>query len=139
MDKYRQWLRNHNLKATDARMHLLEVLDSTDKLLTAEDLYFQLKKALPELSLSTVYRSLEQLSQNHLVSEVNVENRKETHFELSHTTHAHHLMCLSCGKLVHLEDCPVRDYVEKTGRRHGFNITDHRVDLYGYCSACQEQ
>ncbi len=116
---------------------MLDILENTEGLLPAEEIFLKLKDELPNVSLSTVYRSLEQLCNNDIVSAVNIEQKKEVHYELAHTHHAHHLICLSCGKVIHLHDCPVHGYADKMGEKHGFNITEHKLDLYGYCPACQ--
>lgn len=136
-NKYQDWLRNHGLKATKNRMLMLEILDVEHNFLSAEEIYNALKSKSSNLSLSTVYRSMESLIDVGLVAPVNLETSKQTLYELSHTEHAHHLICLNCQKIIHVHGCPVGSYEKQVTKDHGFIVKEHKLELYGYCEACQ--
>ncbi len=137
MKTYKRWLQNANLKVTPARLNILYTLDHANGFLTAEDIYNELKPTIEHLSLSTIYRSLEQLEKVHLIESVSLENKKEAQYELAHSKHAHHLICLTCGKVIHIHDCPIHDFAKAVSSQHHFKVTSHTLDLYGYCEACQ--
>ncbi len=134
--KYQNWLRDHGLKATKNRMMMLEVLDEDHKFLSAEEIYQSLIEKASNLSLSTVYRSMESLVEVGLVSPVNLETSKQTLYELSHTEHAHHLICMSCQKVIHVHGCPVASYEKQIAKEHQFTVREHKLELYGYCQEC---
>ncbi len=137
MDKYKVWLRQTNLKVTKARLHMLHSLENSEQFLSAEELFNNLKPSIENLSLSTIYRSLEQMQKKGIVSEVAQENRKEVVYELAHDSHAHHLICLSCGKVEHIHECPVEYFENQVQKEYDFKVTNHVLDLYGYCKSCR--
>lgn len=137
MKMYKKWLKDTQLKVTPARLNILKTLDQADGFLTADDLFMTLKPKIKNLSLSTVYRALDQLEAVKLIESATLENKKEVQYELAHTKHAHHLICLSCGKVIHIHECPVHDFAKSMNNQHHFKVTSHTLDLYGYCEDCQ--
>ena len=61
MDSIKELLQSKNLKASSARMLLLQKLREPQGHFSAEDLFQQLREKLPGLSLATVYKNLEDL------------------------------------------------------------------------------
>ncbi len=136
-NKYQDWLRDHGLKATKNRILMLEMLDNNHNFLSAEAIHQALKNQSSNVSLSTVYRSMESLIDVGLVAPVNLETSKQTLYELSHTEHAHHLICLRCNKIIHVHGCPVSSYEKQVASDYSFRVLEHKLELYGYCKACQ--
>ena len=137
--KYETWLRKHGLKVTKNRLLMLRILDQEHDFLSADDLYLKIKAMDRDLSLSTVYRSMESLVDAGIVSTVNLDTSKQTLYELSHTEHAHHLICMSCHKIIHVHECPMGSFEDKIAKAHQFDVTDHKLELYGYCSECKAE
>ncbi len=131
------WLENKNLKKTKHRLLILKILDESDAFLSADDIYMRAKKEDADISLSTVYRVLESFTDHGLVSAGSVEFSKKVLYELAHPKHGHRLICLSCHKVVYVEDCPLGDYEKRVEAQHDFDIRKHRLDFYGYCDACK--
>ena len=52
--------------------------------------------------------------------------------------HHDHLICRGCGRIVEFENDQIESLQEKVARRHGFIVTDHRMELYGVCGGCRE-
>ena len=60
-------LKAANLKTTKKRMELINCLRHSDKPMTAEDIYLELRKTL-QINLSTVYRALGALVDAKIIS-----------------------------------------------------------------------
>ena len=125
------------LKTTPARKKVYEVLSKTQYLLSVDELYLQLVKLDPKLSISTVYRTLESFRQVGLVEANQLPGEAVLYYELSHEDHAHHLICSGCHKVIHLDECPLHGYDEKIAKTHHFTIQHHQLDIYGLCESCQ--
>ncbi len=138
MKRYAQWLEDANLKKTETRLKILQILDQEHAFLSADDIHQRLLKELPKVPISTVYRVLEALTQHALVSSVNVDHKKEMLFELAHEHHAHHLICLTCHQVIHIEECPVESLERSMLTKYGFKIESHSLEFYGHCKTCQE-
>lgn len=136
--KMKRWLDKANLKKTKHRVMVLDLLDKSSDLLSAEDIYMKLKQDDESVSLSTVYRILESFVQSELVTTVNVEFSKQVLYELKHEAHCHHLICTQCHKVIHVHSCPLTSYQKTLENEHGFTISNHTLDFYGVCDACKE-
>lgn len=136
MNKYQALLRQVGLKQTRQRTIMLDVLYNSKDLLSAEDLFSAIKKRGVSMSLSTVYRILESFTEKGLVTAMTLETSKQVRYEITHTHHGHHLICLACNKVIHVEGCPLEDYEEKLAKKHRFQIDDHTLNFYGYCETC---
>ncbi len=68
---------------------------------TAEELYFELKKNNPKLSLATVYRNLNQLAQNNVIKKIQGLS-EQVHYDHNVSEHFH-IICTECNKI---EDLP---------------------------------
>ncbi len=93
-------LKNHTLKATPQRLCILDTLQECGHA-TLEDVQKIISKKFPTLSLSTIYRNLNEMLQKDIVSEVKIANKKD-YFELKKDKHVH-LVCQNCGKIEDFE------------------------------------
>ncbi len=62
---------------------------------TADELYTILRERMPQLSLGTVYRNLEQMSQAGIIRKLEIAG-KQKRFDGDISEH-HHLRCTGCG------------------------------------------
>ncbi len=104
---------------------------------TAEFVYNHLKKDNPQLSLGTVYRNLQQLSDNGDICRVTIPNQPDR-FDCVMTPH-YHAVCSVCGHLedIHVDDLPDIDaYVAK---KTGMEITGHEIIFKTICPMCKNR
>jgi hypothetical protein len=50
--------------------------------------------------------------------------------------HHHHLVCSNCGRSEDVADGELARLVDEIGRRHGYRIETHRLELFGICPLC---
>lgn len=102
---------------------------------TAEFVYNYLKKDNPQLSLGTVYRNLQQLSDNGEISRLSIPNQPDR-FDGVIEEH-YHAVCEKCGKIydIHINEMPEVDKLvaEKTG----LDITGHEIIFKTICPMCK--
>ena len=139
MSKFIKWLDHAQLKKTKHRLLILKLLDQAADFVSAEDLFLQAKEHDAKLSLSTVYRILDSFVKASIVSPLNIENAKQVYYEIAHSEHAHHLICLECSKVVHIKGCPLDSFEKQVEANHGFSIQSHTLDFYGLCEKCKSQ
>ena len=51
--------------------------------------------------------------------------------------HHDHLICTRCGTIVEFENDRIEALQDKVARQHGFQVTSHKMELYGFCESCQ--
>jgi len=121
-------------RVTKARLAVLQAVAEAGCGADARQVHRLAERVYPKIGLVTVYRTLELL-----VREGWVDRWYEggvARYELARPHH-HHLVCLRCRSVVPWEDCPV-DLPPGTKLGAGFLVTAHRVEILGYCPACQE-
>ncbi len=127
-------LRNIGLKATLPRLKVLELFQtSTQRHMSAEDVYKLLLNENAEIGLATVYRVLTQFEQAGLLMRHHFESGKAV-FELNEGSHHDHLVCLQCGKVEEFYDPEIEKRQIKIAKDRGFNIHDHSLYLYADCT-----
>lgn len=125
-------LRERQWRVTPQRRVVAEVLDAHDGHMTAETVLGRALERLPEISLATVYNTLNELVAMGELVEV-AAGTGPKRYDRNVSPH-HHLVCTRCGTL---RDVPERHVETLAGNdRHGFEITDVEVVFKGLCPAC---
>jgi Fe2+ or Zn2+ uptake regulation protein len=120
---------------TIQRRKILLAVQKLNTHATAEDVYERLHTEMPEISLSTVYRNLKALADEGLVSVTDLGDGMV--FEaVEARSHHHHLVCLSCKKIIPLDHAYVEPFFAQI-EQQGFHLVTSHLALYGYCADCQ--
>ena len=125
-----QSLRQAGLKATAARIRILQLLErSPDVHLSADELYQQLLSEGEEIGLATVYRVLSQFESVGLVIRHNFEEGRSV-FERSSAEHHDHMVCLETGKVVEFVNERIEELQHEVAAAHGYEIVSHNMVLF---------
>jgi Fur family ferric uptake transcriptional regulator len=116
------------------RVKILELLEGSDQRhVSAEDVYKMLLEKGEEIGLATVYRVLTQFESAGLVTRHNFEGGHAV-FELESGNHHDHLVCVVCGKVEEFVDRTIENRQKEIAKKHGFEIVDHSLIIYGHCN-----
>ncbi|MCF7871334.1 MAG: transcriptional repressor [Candidatus Omnitrophica bacterium] len=153
MPRERGWwkrrLRGRGCRLTVPRQAILELLNKSSEHLSAEDIYFKVKKTYPAIGLTTVYRTLELLVNMGVVSKFDFGDGR-ARYELAanaedEENHHHHLICTNCGKVINYTDFvnQEKELIEKTenklATKYNFEINNHQIQFYGICPGCKKE
>ncbi|MDC1016288.1 ferric iron uptake transcriptional regulator [Candidatus Thioglobus sp.] len=129
-------LKSAGLKVTLPRLKILEVLESSPSHhLSAEDIYRVLIEQHEEVGVATIYRVLSQFEESGIVHKLNFENNQAV-YELCGADHHDHLVCVKCNKIIEFQDDVIEKHQIQIADKHGFELTDHSLYLYGLCKDC---
>ncbi len=134
-------LKSSGLKATLPRIKVLEVFQrTTQRHLSAEEVYRLLLSDGADVGLATVYRVLMQFEQAGLLSRNHFESGKAV-FELNEGKHHDHLVCLTCGRVEEFFDAQIEQRQRSVAQVRGFELQDHSLALYALCvkPACEHR
>jgi Fur family peroxide stress response transcriptional regulator len=93
-------LRERHLKVTPQRMSILNILNRHVHP-SVDELYEEIRKDFPSISLATVYKNLNILKDNGMVFEINTHTGKP---RLDIYMHPHaHIVCKKCGALFDMD------------------------------------
>ncbi|MBB6635481.1 Fur family transcriptional regulator [Cohnella thailandensis] len=140
IEKVKQQLQSQGYKLTPQREATVRVLlENEEDHLSAEDVFMLVKDIAPEIGLATVYRTLELLSEMHIVEKMNFGDgvaRYDLRTE-SNKHHHHHLICVQCGSMTEIMEDWLTPLEEKLEAEYNFTVLDHRLDFTGICSKCR--
>jgi Fur family ferric uptake transcriptional regulator len=125
-------LREHGLRATEARLLLLAAMADLEHP-TVDALHRA--TASHGVALTTVYRTLDTLEAAGLVWAVHVPGLGRTYHLDSRHPHAH-LLCRTCGRLDDLEALPA-DALQACGVPGAFAVDHVQLTVIGRCATCQ--
>ncbi len=125
-------------KNTRSRRAIIEVLEKSDVPLSAEEIFIQVKDSGASTNLSTVYRTLD-LMENKGFLDKCVLSDGRARYQLIFEGHKHHITCTNCHKSVPINICPLENLEKYVGKNTDFNITGHRLELYGLCPKCRKK
>lgn len=127
-------LKNTGLKATLPRLKILEVFQkSSQRHMTAEDVFRVLLEDRSDVGLATVYRVLTQFEQARILDRSHFESGKAV-YELNEGQHHDHLVCLDCGRVEEFFDAEIEKRQHDVAQAKGFAIADHALSLYAHCT-----
>jgi Fur family transcriptional regulator, ferric uptake regulator len=129
-------LREANQRATPQRIAVLRAVAEAGCHVTAEAVYRKIAPAMPAITLSTVYRTLERLRDLRIISETDL-GEGVRHFELVHSEPHHHLICIGCGAMIDLDDAAVSTLRDRVIADYGFAPHLDHLAIFGHCAACQ--
>ncbi len=118
---------------TRQRRVILDELRRRDSHPTVDEVYARVRRRLPHISMATVYRNLELMSQCGLIGEIDTCGARRYD---GHPGQHYHVRCKVCGLL---GDVPIRtaERLEAAGQKASeFEIVGHRLEFIGVCPAC---
>jgi Fe2+ or Zn2+ uptake regulation protein len=130
-----QRLKARGWRVTPQRRVVAEVLDGEHVHLTAEAVHGRAQERLPEISLATVYNTLNELVAMGEVLEVPGAGGAKRYDPNAHLPH-HHLVCTNCGELWDVLRQSGSPIELGDGDRRGFRVTGVEIVFRGLCGSC---
>lgn len=125
------------VRKTRQREIILKVLRETDTHPTADWVYQEVRKEMPNVSLGTIYRNLKTLSENGEIQELAFGS---THSRFDAKSHRHyHFVCENCDRVDDLELNSVAELETEVSNNGGYVVNSHRLEFYGLCPECSQE
>ncbi|MBS4803969.1 MAG: transcriptional repressor [Clostridium sp.] len=129
------YFRENGIRVTAGRISILNIIEGSEKGLSAENIYDECKKKNNNLNLSTVYRTLELLEEKDVIKKISIDG--PSLYILKREKHKHILECDVCHKCVEIP-CPMEEIEEAIKAKVGFSLTQHKLELNGICDQCKK-
>lgn len=124
------------MKYSRQREQILEFVKSVRTHPTAETVYNEVRKKNPKISLGTVYRNLEFLSEQGNINRIKIANGKDRFdFDISHHYHA---VCTKCNKVIDVHVDYLKDVDEKVENTMNLTILSHDIIFNTICKDCDK-
>jgi len=128
-------LRNKGYRMTPQRLVVLAAIQNSEDHISADEIYAQVRSKYPRMNISTVYRTLELLTELGLVTQTDLgENRLCYHF--ADKGQHHHLICQKCGRVYNIDEALLAPFKKALFRQYRFSTELRHLAVFGRCARC---
>lgn len=128
-----QLLKSLQLKVTPQRLAILESMSTVRTYLSPEEVQGQVQlRTNSKVGLPTIYRNLEELSSQGVISRILHPNRQLYYYFCANRDHHHHFVCLSCRTVQDIHDCGCAELASQIDGR----VDIHIMQALGTCRRC---
>ncbi len=125
---------NASFRMTSQRQVILKELRAVTTHPTADEVYIMVRRVHPHISLGTVYRNLEILTDMGLVQKLECAGNQRR-YDGNPERH-HHIRCTGCGIVRDVDSGAVSSFSFLPERIPGFQVLDTRFLFFGVCDDC---
>ena len=123
------------IKVTPQRIAIYRELASTDQHPSTETIYKKIKDYYPNISLTTVYRTLETFEKLGLIAVVNVLYNA-ARYDANLTPHLH-IVCTDCKKVEDVYDESLNNLDISNKTLGDYKVEGYSLLLSGQCNNCR--
>ena len=124
-------------RMTQQRRVILEELRRSKSHSSADEIYEMVRRHLPRISLGTVYRNLEILSELGEIRKLELGGTTKR-FDYDPTKH-YHILCVNCGRVDNAPLAPLNQLEDELYGATVFTIIGHRLEFTGLCPECSKK
>jgi len=124
-------------RITPQRRAVISVLHGEHVHLSAEQVLAGARRVVPEVSLATVYNTLNELASMGEISEIRLSDGT-TRYDPKIGPDHHHLVCDGCGLTFDVDPTGVGGLALPPDQRFGMTVAQVEVVFRGLCSNCAE-
>jgi len=118
------------LRMTDQRRVIAQVLAKSEDHPDAEELYARAASVDPKISLATVYRTVRLFSDAGIIETHDFRDGR-ARYETADAEHHDHLIDVSTGDVIEFVDDEIEELQKRIAEKLGYELVDHRLELYG--------
>ncbi len=133
---FREVCAQHGIAVTHQRQVLYEVMQGMHGHPSPEEVYAQVKKKVPAVSLATVYKNIHLFVESGVFREVSLHHGSQR-VEMNSHDH-HHMVCSRCKSIMDLDEKDLGLIPKRNRLPGGFLVERYSVDVIGVCAKCQD-
>ena len=122
-------------RMTKQRRIILEEIRKLKTHPTADEVYEIVHERLPKISLGTVYRNLDRLSECGEIAKLETSG-SQLRFDANTDRH-YHVRCVHCGRVDDLDGVRIRVPEARVQEAVDYDIVGHRLEFLGVCPQCK--
>ena len=128
------YLQQKGLKYTQLRRIITEVFfdpAAAHMHPTIDELFLRVRAVDPKIGYATVYRTIKLFEECKLASSRRFGDNQTRYEPETPGEHHDHMICSDCGAIIEFEDDRIEELQDLVARELGFELTDHRMVLFG--------
>ena len=120
---------------TIQRQLVLQAVNTLPTHPTAEEVYEEIKKSYPDISLTTVYRNLNLLVEEGVINKIALGGSADR-YDCCCEPHCH-VECISCQRFSNVDGKGLQEIDDDITTQTGYVIKKHNLIFKGICPNCQ--
>lgn len=136
--EFAKFIEEKGLKSTTQRDEIVSAFFDSGGHVSIEELHHSVQKKNPKIGYTTVYRTLKLLTESGLAHERQFGDGQSRYEPVTAEEHHDHLICLKCGTILEFENRKIEKLQDEVAKQHGFEVKNHKLELYGYCKKCRK-
>jgi len=125
-------------RLTEPRRAVATLIAGRDGHFTAADLEEDARARHLLIGRATIFRALDLFTELEVVERVDLPDGGHAYVPCE-PVHHHHVICTNCGRATEIEDVGIEALLEAVKRETGYDVSSHRLELFGLCPICQTQ
>ncbi len=134
-----QRLKQAGYRLTQARLTVLEVLESEHGHITSAAVLGKVEGINPAIGRASVFRTLDLFTQLGIIRPTYIDTSLTPTYVLMHGGHHHHVICTVCKRFYEFDDCGLEALTRNLEETLDMRISGHLLEFYGLCAACQKR
>jgi Fur family transcriptional regulator, ferric uptake regulator len=131
-----QRLRDTGYKLTNARLTVLDVLETRGGHMTSTQVLDEVDKIDSEIGRASVFRALDLFTRLSIIRPTYIDSSTTPTYVLLPGGHHHHIICTNCNRVIEFEDCHLGQLEAELERQLNVRLTGHLLEFYGLCDRC---
>jgi len=131
-----RYMAERGLKHTRQRSLIVQTFVRAGGHSSVDEILATVKRQDARVSVATVYRTMKLLADCGVATALDFGDGQVRYEPAAGRHHHDHLVCTSCGRIVEFENDRIEALQQTVAKRHGFQVSSHRMELYGTCRDC---
>ena len=119
-----------DVKLTDQRKIIARVMTDSNDHPDVDELHNRVSKIDSKISIATVYRTVKLFEESGIVTKHDFKGGKARYEQLMESHHDH-LIDIKTGEIIEFVDEEIEKLQKKVADKYGYDLVDHKLELYG--------
>lgn len=132
--------KKRNVKLTNQRKIVLQIMLQAQKTMSAYDLLDLLKQQEPQAKPPTIYRALDFLLEQGFIHKVESSN---SYIVCPHFSHPNHwsilFICDNCKQIIEKNNHEIETHLQLLATQNKFTVRHSIIEIHGLCELCSNQ
>ena len=118
------------VRLTEQRKLVAKVMSESKDHPDVDELHKRVNKLDSKISIATVYRTAKLFEESGIIAKHDFKGNK-ARYEQTTQEHHDHLIDINTGEIIEFVDQDIEKLQKKVAEKLGYNLVDHRLELYG--------
>jgi Fur family ferric uptake transcriptional regulator len=135
---FADFLSRNGLRVTEQRLAIFRAFYTSDRHLSAEEIYDIVKRSKTGVGIATVWRNMKLIREAGLADEHQFRDGRIRYEKRTPKDHGH-MICIVCNRPVEFDTKEIVPILKTVSEANGFAIDEVKITIFGKCFLCRGQ